>query len=441
MKVGSTEQGDRTLYRFEAVDVPRLIPEPNMPGWAEVASPLHLSTYQNWEQVGRYYWGLVRDQLVPNEELKKAVETALKGVDRKDEAKVVAALYGFVVTNTRYVALEFGIHGYKPYRVDRILARKFGDCKDKASLIHAMLKVAGVDSRLVLLRMRHLGTLSPEVASLAAFNHAIAYVPKLDLYLDGTAEFHGSRELASADRVANVLIIEPDAPSRFLTTPEAQPEDNTTSLALDVTLKVDGSASAKGTLVAKGQGAPEMRRTYQTPATRVVTFEQQWAQSYPGVQASEVMVSDTEGSRVAAVGEVRHLHAAVCRGGRRGCSGSSPSARAARSPRRWPRCPSGAWTWCSPACGSTSWRRTTRCPANWNVAELPPEVFEESPFGSLRIVVSKNNGKLKVTGKLVMSRARITAKEYPDFRSWLLKVDQAFSRKIVAQQGGQTASR
>jgi transglutaminase-like putative cysteine protease len=43
-------------------------------------------------------------------------------------------MYGFVVTNTRYVALEFGIHGYKPYRVDRVLARRFGDCKDKASL-------------------------------------------------------------------------------------------------------------------------------------------------------------------------------------------------------------------------------------------------------------------------------------------------------------------
>jgi hypothetical protein len=79
-----------------------------------------------------------------------------------------------------------------------------------------MLKLAGVDSRLVLLRMRHLGTLPSEVASLAAFNHAIVYVPKLDLYLDGTADFHGSRELPSADRVANVLIVEPDGSSRFI---------------------------------------------------------------------------------------------------------------------------------------------------------------------------------------------------------------------------------
>lgn len=440
VNVSSTEQGDRTLYRFEAENVPRFIPEPNMPGWAEIASPLHLSTYQNWEQVGRYYWGLVRDQLVPNEELKKAVELALKGVDRKDEQKVMAAIYDYVVTNTRYVALEFGIHGYKPYRVDRILARKFGDCKDKASLIHAMLKVAGIDSRLVLLRMRHLGTLSPEVASLAAFNHAIVYVPKFDLFLDGTAEFHGSRELASADRVANVLIVEPDAPSRFLTTPEGQPEDNVTSLSLDVTLKVDGSASAKGTLVAKGQGAPEQRRTYMTPATRVQMFEQQWAQSYPGVQASEVTVSDPKDlesplSVKFAIAMPRYAEAGagLLRFFPFGASRAFTQALAPLSERNLDLVFPGVWV--------NELEMSYALPANWGAAELPPEVFEESPFGSLRITVAKKDGKLKVSGRLVMSRARISAKEYPEFRSWLLKVDQAFSRKLVVQQGGQTASR
>ncbi len=440
VKVATVEQGDRTLYRFEANDVARVVPEPNMPGWSEVASPLHVSTYQNWEQVGRYYWGLVREQLVPNEDLKRAVDTALKGVDRNDTAKVVAALYGYVVTNTRYVALEFGIHGYKPYRVDRILARKFGDCKDKASLIYAMLKVAGVDARLVLLRMRHLGTLSPEVASLAAFNHAIAYVPKLDLYLDGTAEFHGSRELASADRVANVLIIEPDAPSRFLTTPEAQPEDNTTSLSLDVTLKPDGSASAKGVLVAKGQGAPEMRRQYQTPATRVPTFEQQWAQSYPGVQATEVNVSDVKDLESPltvkfAIATPRYAESGpgMLRFFPFGASRQFTQALAPLSERTMDLVFQGVWV--------NELTMNYTLPANWSVPELPPEVVEDSPFGTLRIAVEKKDGKLKVTGRLVMSRARITAKEYPDFRAWLMRVDQAFSRKLVAQQGGQTASR
>ena len=68
-----------------------------------------------------------------------------------DEARV-RAVYNFVVENTRYVGLEFGIHGYKPYKVTQVLARRFGDCKDKASLLLALLREVGVDADLVLVR-------------------------------------------------------------------------------------------------------------------------------------------------------------------------------------------------------------------------------------------------------------------------------------------------
>src|SRR6266550_2592552 len=86
------------------------------------------------------------------------------------------------------------------YPVETVLTRRFGDCKDKASLMHAMLEALGIDSRLVLLRTRRMGNLSEAPASLAVFDHAILYVPKYELYLDGTAEFHGSGELPPDDR-------------------------------------------------------------------------------------------------------------------------------------------------------------------------------------------------------------------------------------------------
>src|SRR5512140_2577485 len=282
----------RQLYRFSASRVSKVLPEPNMPGWAEVATTLHVSTYQTWEQVGRYYWGLVRDQLTPDDELRKTVDQALSGVDRKDNMAVVRAVYDWVVTNTRYVALEFGIHGYKPYRVDRVLARRFGACKDKASLIHAMLGVAGVQSRLVLLRMRRLGDIGEEPASLAAFGRAIVYVPEFKLFLDGTAEFHGASELPSADRTADVLIIEPSDKSPFLVTPDARAEDNVVSREVAVKLRTDGSAELSGQGTVAGESAPEYRRGYQSPNTRKAIFEQSWAHSFPGLTVNDVVVSD-----------------------------------------------------------------------------------------------------------------------------------------------------
>ena len=433
VKASTSTAEARTVYRFEASEVPRLVPEPQMPGWAELAGIVHLSTYQTWEQVGRYYQGLVRDQLVPSEELKRTVDGLLKGVDRSDTAKVVAAVYGFVVSQVRYVGLEFGIHGFQPYRVDRILARRFGDCKDKASLMYAMLKVAGVDSRLVLLRTRDRGVLSAEVASLAAFNHAILYVPKLDQFLDGTAEFHGSRELPSGDRVANVLVVEPEAPSRFFTTLEARPEDNTTTVTMDVTLHPDGSANARGTLLAVGQGAPEVRRTYETVATRQATFEQQWAQSYPGVKASEVTVSDPKALEAPAtlgfamtVPRYAEAQPGTLRFYPFGASRTFTQAMAPLAERHFDAVFSEVF--------ENRLTHTYALPPGFGIAELPPEVVESSPFGTLRITTRRLGEKLVVEGLMTLAVARISAKDYPAFRAWLMRVDQAYARKLVVEK-------
>jgi hypothetical protein len=324
--------------------------------------------------------------------------------------------------------------------VTQVLARRFGDCKDKASLIYAMLKLAGVDARLVLLRMRHLGTLSPEVASLAAFNHAIAYVPKLDLFLDGTAEFHGSRELPTADRVANVLVVEPDGVSRFFTTPEAKPDDNLTTMRLNVTLKPDGSASAQGEVVATGQAAPEFRRLFETPATRVASFEQQWSQSYPGLKASEVTVSDVKNLEqpvtlkfTSTMPRFAEVGPGLLRFYPFGAGRAFTQALAPLTERQSDVVFSGVW--------ANALEMNYTLPPNWQMQDAPREVVEASPFGEARITTEKTATGFSVKGRVTLATARVTPRDYAAFRAWLMKVDQAFSHKVVAQQGGQTASR
>ncbi|MDY7226704.1 DUF3857 domain-containing protein [Hyalangium rubrum] len=435
-------EGGRTLYRWTGKGVPKVVPEPGMPGWTDNVTPLHVSTYKTWDQVGRYWWGLVRDQLKPNDEVKQTVEQVLKGVDRKDERAVVNAIYNFVVTNTRYVALEFGIHGYKPYRVDRVLARRFGDCKDKASLIHTMLTLAGVESRMVLLRMRTLGGIGEEPASLAAFNHAIVYVPKFQLYLDGTAEFHGSRELPSADRVANVLIVATDGSSTFLTTPEAKAEDNATLLTMDVTLKPDGSAVVAGASTVTGQTAPEYRRAYRAVATRKSTFERAWAQSFPGLTVNEVKLNDTTRlDEDVAVDFNMSIprYAEVLNGGALrflpfGTGRTYQQVYAALAERRYDLQMQGPWM------NRFTLRYTL--PAGYTVAELPQTLDEQTPWGKVRLTYREEGGKLIADGELVLSKARIKVDDYHPFREFLGRVDRAFGRKVVLKPGpGQTATR
>jgi transglutaminase-like putative cysteine protease len=138
-----------------------------MPGWTEIARYLHVSTFKDWDAVGRWYWNLVREQLVVDAKIKAAVQEVLKGLPKgADERAKVRALYKHVITSTRYVGLEFGIHGFKPYRTTDVYDRRFGDCKDKASLLKVMLAEAGIASHLVLVRTRDQGTVTATPASL-----------------------------------------------------------------------------------------------------------------------------------------------------------------------------------------------------------------------------------------------------------------------------------
>jgi tetratricopeptide (TPR) repeat protein len=431
--------GDRVLYRWTARNVSKVVPEPDMPGWAEVVPTLHVSTYQTWEQVGRYYWGLVRDQVIPNDDIRKVTATVLEGVDRKDERAVIRAIYNFVVTNTRYVALEFGIHGYKPYRVDRVLARRFGDCKDKASLIHAMLKVAGVESRLVLLRMRNLGAIGREPASLAAFNHAIAYVPKYQLFLDGTAEFHGSRELPALDRAASILVVEPDGPSTFTATPEAAEEDNTTALTLKVALAPEGSASVSGETKVSGQSAPGYRRAYQAANARRSTFEQSWAQTFPGLRVKDVRLTDLslleQDVGVSFEMEIPRYAEVLQGGGLRfspfGSSRNYTQTYAPLTERRFDLVMQSPWV--------NRLRFAYQLPPGFTAREVPPPVKEESPFGRLAMGceaagASAGGGATLVCDvEVALTATRVKPADYPAFRAFLGRMDQAFARKVLVQ--------
>src|SRR4029077_19762787 len=141
----------------------------------------------------------------------------------------------------RYVALEFGIHGYKPYRCAQIFARGFGDCKDKATLIVTMLGALGIKATPVVVRTGNKGAIEASPASLAPFDHMIAYVPSLDLYLDGTAEYTGSLELPAMDRGVFALQVN-EGKARVVTLPQPGPEASVRARKVTAALAPDGSA-------------------------------------------------------------------------------------------------------------------------------------------------------------------------------------------------------
>jgi len=423
-------------YRWTAQDVPRIETEPGMPGWSEVAPYVHVSTYGDWDQVAAFYWRLVRDQLKPGPEVREAAARIAREVAERqggkaghDERMLVRAVHDFVVTSTRYVGLEFGIHGYKPYRVDQVLSRRFGDCKDKASLAHALLESLGIDSRIVLLRMRRLGRIPERPASLAVFNHAILYVPKLDLWLDGTAAYSGSSELPGEDQGAAALVVNAGEPPRFLYVPEGRAENSRTESRFDVALEPGGSASVEGTSRIEGTKAPDYRRAYQAEHDRRALLEQAFSRTFPGLRVDRVEVSDL--GRIEEPVQLRFTlsaprYAQPDGEGLRftpfGQSAVYTESFAPLSSRRYDLVLGEPW--------EARFTYRYKLPKGWHPVEIPEPARLQAAFGSFEVTVRADGDGLVAQGQVVFSRSRISVADYAAFRDFLGRLDRALARPI-----------
>jgi transglutaminase-like putative cysteine protease len=425
----SSRSGETTRV-LEAHDVPALASEPGMPGDSAGRAYLHVSTFRTFDELGRWYEGLIRDQLVPDDRIRaKALALTARAATPAEKA---AAIYDWVVTGTRYVGLEFGVHGYKPYRAASVMSRGFGDCKDKAGLLVTLLAEVGIDAEMVLVRTRSRGNVGDAPASLEVFNHAIAYVPKLDLWLDGTAAHHGSRELAFEDQDALALRLTRDGP--LLTrTPSAAAKDNSLTERLRVSLDADGRAHVSTSLELRGAAfAPAYRREFEAVHHRGERFAAVVADRFPGSEiesASFAGLDALEGpvrvryeAAVASLGRVsgREMRVAVDKGER------LSERYAALAARSYPL-EIGARR-------VVTRESTVEVPPGFRVARLPDAARIETEFGALRLDAAIAGGAVRLTRRFELDAYEITPEAYPRFAAFCRAVDQALAAPIVFER-------
>lgn len=420
--------GDRAIYRFWADGLPAIAPEPAMPPWSEVTGHIHVSTYPNYKEVGKWYWGLVKDQFNLDDETRQLAQSIAKGL--KTDREKVAAVYNWVIKNTRYVALEFGIYGHKPRRCVQTVARGWGDCKDKATVIVSLLEELGIDATIVILRTQMRGNFDSKVASLAPFDHAIAYVPSLDLYLDGTAEYTGIGELPAMDQEAlGILVNRGNAEVVKLPLLSQDTRRETTTFAR---LRPDGSGEVELEAVAHGATAPEWRRRYAAVDRQRERLSQDISnivmgfQLNPGGGAVTVDVEDFDKPvRVAVKGKTETLarvdgerlsvHMTI----RRRLTEQYASLAERRLPVRLP------------VFGTEAADYELELPQGMTVVSGPEDVEFKSAFGEYKIKRSQLGRKVRVTSSLTLFTTRIPPEQYRAWRSFCEAADAAMAVRVV----------
>ncbi len=259
-KPAITEAGDRKVYVWtsshkvresdeEAKKKRKKRPSPD----AQVPS-VQMTTFKSWEEVGRWYAGLEADRIAASPEItSKASDLAGKLATEQEK---IQALYDFVAPNFRYVSISLGLGRYQPHSALSVLMNQYGDCKDKHTLLAALLKAEGLRADAALMNSSR--KIDLDIPSPSQFDHVITAVPTKDglLWMDSTTEVAPYRLLSPALRGKQALLIDRDGTPRLVETPLEPPFPNRQEFALE------GKVSDLGKLTAhlhySFRGDPEL---------------------------------------------------------------------------------------------------------------------------------------------------------------------------------------
>jgi tetratricopeptide (TPR) repeat protein len=207
------------------------------------APDVEISSFQSWEEVGRWYGGLQQERVKPTPEIRAKTAELTKGAG-DDNAKL-RAIYKYVSTDFRYIGIGFGIGRYQPHTAAEVLSNQYGDCKDKHTLLASLLDAAGIKAYPALIGSSR--EIVQDVPSPGQFDHVISAIPQSNgfIWLDTTAEVAPFAYLITPLREKQALVI-PENEAPALVTIPADPPSKASQ-----TFKIEAKLSDTGTLEGK----------------------------------------------------------------------------------------------------------------------------------------------------------------------------------------------
>ena len=157
---------------WDETDVPAVVSDGDLPSWYEPWGWIQITDFQTWRDVSEWAREFMPVASEVPDELRKEV-AAIRLASGGDSKKQALAALRYVQSNIRYLGLEVGIHSNQPYPIDVVLQRRFGDCKDKALLLCAMIRQLGMDANPALVETNSRETIQDWLPTASAFNHAV----------------------------------------------------------------------------------------------------------------------------------------------------------------------------------------------------------------------------------------------------------------------------
>jgi len=174
-----TENG--TQLQWTISDVKSIREEADMPPLAGVSGQMVVSFFpqggpstrgfSTWPEMGTWYLNLTNGRRDASPQIKQQVASLTASANTPvDKMKALAQ---FLQHDIRYVAISLGIGGFQPHAAPDVFTHRYGDCKDKATLLSSMLSQIGIDSYYVVINSERGSVTADTAANIGAFDHVI----------------------------------------------------------------------------------------------------------------------------------------------------------------------------------------------------------------------------------------------------------------------------
>ena len=294
------ERDDGTIvYTWQAKNSAQVFSEPDTPPFYLLVQNLQISTAESWEQLSRWYWDLCLPHLMTDDgQISAKVAEIVADIPEDAFIERIRAIYKWVAQEIRYMGLtmEDDSPGYAPHDVNITFGNRYGVCRDKAALLVAMLRMAGIEAYPVLIQAG--AKKDPDVPQ-PYFNHAIVavanpdyvYDPSLDDQTDDKYILMDPTDESSRDLMPSYLcncsymVARPDGET-LRTSPVVPAGDNSIIVEASGTLSLDGVIMLNQTISFNGANDNAFRQMLlrRNPESRRKVFETILRARFPGAE-------------------------------------------------------------------------------------------------------------------------------------------------------------
>jgi transglutaminase-like putative cysteine protease len=440
-EVKQSESNGRSITQLVWSNPPSIADEPLSPKVSELMPLVVGSIYPSWKSFLGWYEGAIEGFVKPDEQMKRLAEEITQGKKTREEK--VEALFTYVADDIRYVNYQSG-EWWLPNRPQELLARRQGDCDDKAMLLITLLQAVGIEAKEVLVQTRYTAerrVMESTKVAIPMFDHGIVWLPDESgeggRYLDATSPQSRYGSLPGMDGGAMVLMV--GGEGKLVEAPAPAPADQGVESQWTLELASDGSGKVVANETHVGDNGFYLRMFLGEEDTRA-----QWVEGnllngwFTAVEMDPKVTFDGALPKGAAkVSYSLRSKALARREGHDLIVAVAPATPVTSmlAPLTTRTLPVEL-----PPSAAPQHRRLTMtivAPASHQFAEAPPDgEADGGAFGkaSLEFTLSKDKRKLTVVRDVSLAQWRIPVAEYAAWRKWLQQIDGLFQRGVRLTQ-------